>query len=60
MAPSGDHSGTPLERIKAALDELPGWLGRLDDASLGESLIEIRGVIDRSESVFADGVRRFD
>src|SRR4029077_1178007 len=60
MAASGDRSGTPLARIKAALDDLPGWLSRLDAASLGEPLIEIRGVIDRSESVFADGVRRFD
>jgi hypothetical protein len=46
--------------MKAALDDLPDWLATLDDASLGEPLIEIRGVIDRSESVFADGVRRFD
>ena len=60
MAASGDRSGTPLARIKAALDDLPGWLSGLDGASLGEPLIEIRGVIDRSESVFADGVRRFD
>ena len=60
MTASGDRSGTPLARIKAALDDLPGWLSTLDDASLGEPLIEIRGVIDRSESVFADGVRRFD
>jgi hypothetical protein len=60
MAASGDRSGNPLARIKAALAELPGWLSGLDAASLGEPLIEIRGVIDRSESVFADGVRRFD
>jgi hypothetical protein len=60
MAASGDRSGTPLARIKAALDDLPGWLSALGDASLGEPLIEIREVIDRSESVFADGVRRFD
>jgi Domain of unknown function (DUF222) len=60
MAASGDRPGTPLARIKAALDDLPQWLSTLDDASLGEPLIEIRGVIDRSESVFADGVRRFD
>jgi len=60
MAASGDRSGTPLTRIKAALDDLPGWLSRLDEASLGEPLIEIREVIDRSEAVFADGVRRFD
>jgi hypothetical protein len=60
MAASGDRPGTPLARIKSALDDLPGWLSALDDASLGEPLIEIRGVIDRSESVFADGVRRFD
>ena len=60
MAASGDRSGNPLARIKAALAELPGWLSGLDAASLGEPLIEIRGIIDRSESVFADGVRRFD
>jgi hypothetical protein len=60
MAASGDRSGTPLARIKAALDDLPGWLSAQDGASLGEPLIEIRGIIDRSESVFADGVRRFD
>jgi Domain of unknown function (DUF222) len=60
MAASGDRSGTPLARIKAALDDLPGWLTAQDDASLGEPLIEIRGIIDRSEAVFADGVRRFD
>src|SRR5947208_11135851 len=60
MAASADRFGTPLARIKAALDDLPRWLSRLDDASLGEPLIEIREIIDRSESVFADGVRRFD
>ena len=60
MAAAGTHSGSPLTRIKAALDELPGWLSHLEDASLGESLIEIREVIDRSEAMFADGVRRFD
>src|SRR5260370_34293943 len=60
MATSGDRSGTPLARIKAALDDLPHWLSSIDDASLGEPLIDIREVIDRSESVFADSVRRFD
>ena len=60
MAASGDRSGNPLGRFKAALDELAGWLSGLDGASLGEPLIEIRGIIDRSESVFADGVRRFE
>src|SRR5205814_3081862 len=60
VAASGDRLGTPLARIKAALDELPRWLSGLDDVSLGEPLIEIREVIDRSESLFAAGVRRFD
>src|SRR6184192_4276043 len=60
MAASGDRLGTPLARIRAALDDLPRWLRSLDDVSLGEPLIEIREVIDRLESVFADGVRRFD
>src|SRR5436305_9309881 len=60
MAASADRLGTPLARIKAALDDLPRWLSGLEDVSLGEPVIEIREVIDRSESVFADGVRRFD
>src|SRR5438034_662404 len=60
MAASDHRLGTPLARIKTALDELPRWLSGLDDASLGEPLIEIREVIDRSESLFAAGVRRFD
>src|SRR6184192_3214361 len=59
MAASADRLGTPLARIKAALDDLPRWLSGLDDVSLGEPLIEIREVIDRSESVFADGVREY-
>src|SRR5438094_2513420 len=59
MAASGDRLGTPLARIRAALDDLPRWLRSLDDVSLGEPLIEIREVIDRSESVFADGVREY-
>jgi hypothetical protein len=40
--------------MKAALDELPGWLRRLDDGALGEPLIEIRELINRSEAAFAD------
>jgi hypothetical protein len=60
MAASGDRSGSPLSRIRAALDDLPAWLGTIDDAALGEPLIEIREVIDQSEAVFTDGVRRFD
>src|SRR5260370_15731552 len=60
MAASGDRSGTPLARLRAALDDLRDWLSSIDEASLGEPLIEIRAVIDRSESVFAEGVRRFD
>jgi hypothetical protein len=60
MAAVVNRPGTPLTRIKAALDELPGWLTGLDDAALGEPLIEIRTVIDHSEAAFADGVRRFD
>src|SRR5438477_3739136 len=60
MAASADRLGTPLARIKAALDGLPRWLSGIDDVSLGEPLIEIREVIDPLEAVFATGVRRFD
>src|ERR1700720_2504231 len=60
MATSGNRLGTPLTRIGPAFDDLPGWLSPIDDAALGEPLIEIREVIDRSESLFTEGVRRFD
>src|SRR3989442_11309262 len=53
-------AASPLTRIKQGLDDLPGWLATLDDAELGEALIETREVIDRGEAVFASGVRRFE
>jgi len=57
---AGHRSPTPLTRIKEALDELPDWLATRDATELGEALIELRQVIDRSEAVFASGVRHFD
>lgn len=39
---------------------LPGWISRVDDAALGEELIEIRESIDQLEAAFAGGLRRFD
>ncbi len=42
------------------LDGLPAWIQEIDDAALGEELIQIREAIDRLEAVFADGLRRFD
>jgi hypothetical protein len=53
-------AASPLTRIKEGLDELPGWLATLDDAELGQALVETREVIDRGEAVFASGVRRFE
>ncbi len=53
-------AASPLTRIKQGLDDLPGWVATLDDAELGEALIETREVIDRGEAVFASGVRRFE
>ena len=53
-------AASPLTRINQGLDELPGWLASLDDAELGQALIEMRGVVDRGEAVFASGVRRFE
>jgi hypothetical protein len=53
-------AASPLTRIKEGLDHLPAWLATLDDAQLGEALIETREVIDRAEAVFASGVRRFE
>ena len=60
MTASGQPSGSPLGRMDDALRSLPAYLGGLDDAALGEALIHMRGIFDRGECVFADGLRRFD
>ncbi len=60
MASQNNRSGSPIAGLKGYLDDLPVWIRSLDDAALGEPLIEIREAIVRLEAVFADGLRRFD
>src|SRR2546421_4321848 len=50
----------PLERIKAALDEMPGWLASRPSGAMGEVVIDARQVIDRMEAVSAEATRRFE
>src|ERR1700736_575838 len=60
MSSSSSRLGTPVERLKGDVDELPAWIRRVDDGDLGEPLIEIRETIDQLEAVFAITLRRFD
>src|SRR2546428_5375329 len=49
-----------VEKVRAGVQAMAAWVREAEGEALGEGLIQIRSVIDRSESVFADGVRRFD
>src|SRR3989442_11546136 len=60
MVPAGSRSGNPVTRVLEALGDVPAWLDGLEGAALGEGLIELRDVVDRTESFFAGGLRRFD
>ena len=60
MVPAGSRSGNPVTRVLEALGDVPAWLDDLEGAALGEGLIELRDVVDRTESFFAGGLRRFD
>ena len=50
----------PLERIKAALDEMPAWLASRASGAMGDVVIDCRQVIDRTEAFSAEATRRFD
>src|SRR5947209_856916 len=50
----------PLERIKAALDEMPAWLASRPSGAMGEVVIDARHVIDRMEAFSAEATRRFE
>lgn len=51
---------SPIGRLKEALNDLPDWLATREDGQVCEALVELREVIDRSEAVFASGVRRVE
>ena len=53
-------SESPIERIKSGLADLPAWLAGIDDAGLGEPLVDGRGLINRLEAVLAEPMRRFE
>ena len=57
---SSGRSATPLERLKAALDDLPVWVRQLDDDGLGPVAIGLREVVDRTEAASAEVLRRFE
>ncbi len=51
---------TPTDPLQAGIDALRSRLADIPDVDLGPELVRIRGTIDRLESVFAEGLRRFD
>jgi len=53
-------SESPIERIKSGLADLPAWLARVDDAELGEPLVDGRTLINRLEAMLAEPMRRFE
>src|SRR2546427_10287397 len=60
MVLAGSRPGNPLARVLDDLGAVPAWLDGLEGATLGEALIQVREVVDRTESLFAGGLRRFD
>jgi Domain of unknown function (DUF222) len=53
-------SGTPIDRVDSAIDEMPGWIVAQDPRSLGEFIRRNREVSDRLAAVNADAMRRFE
>jgi hypothetical protein len=51
---------TPLDLIRRGIEALPAWLARQRDENLGPVAIELREIVDRSEGLSADVVRRFE
>jgi hypothetical protein len=51
---------TPLDLIRRGIEALPVWLARQRDESLGPVAIELREIVDRSEGLSAEVVRRFE
>src|SRR5438105_14264899 len=57
---SSNKPQTPLDRLEADLDDLPSWVGDVDDGDLGSVAIRLRAVADRNEAVTAEVLRRLD
>jgi Domain of unknown function (DUF222) len=53
-------SGTPIDRVDSAINEMPGWIAAQDPRSLGEFIRRNREVSDRLAAVNADAMRRFE
>ena len=51
---------TPLDLIRRGIETLPTWLARQRDQDLGPVAIELREIVDRSEGISAEVVRRFE
>ena len=61
MAASGVRQGPPIAATRAVVRLWTEWARKADGTELGEGLIAIREAgIDSLESVFAEGLRRFD
>jgi hypothetical protein len=53
-------SQSPLERIKAALGEMPAWMAKQPGSELGDVVIQCRQAINMLEGHSAEATRRFE
>ena len=53
-------SETPLDRMLSALRDMPAWLAAQPSGELGDTIINSREIIDRTEGFAAEATRRFE
>ncbi|HEY9288593.1 MAG TPA: DUF222 domain-containing protein [Candidatus Dormibacteraeota bacterium] len=50
----------PIERMRSALEEMPGWLSTQKGSALGQLVLDCRQIINRVEGFSAEATRRFE
>ena len=53
-------SETPIQRISAALNDLPAWIAQQPGTELGHVAIACQQIINRTQAVSAEATRRFE
>lgn len=51
---------SPIERMQAALDEMPDWLRQQSNRAMGDVVLGIRQIVNRCEGFGAEATRRFE
>lgn len=53
-------SESPIDRIKAALDEMPDWMSARAAAAMGQVVLDCHLIVNRTEGFAAEATRRFE